>query len=475
MRIKMAFRKMLAAAIAAGTFAVMPLASAEVKEYEGFGEYVMSDFETPDTAKQRAKERAEQNAMEQAGVYLESYTEVVNARITKDEIKTITNGILKVKDVKYVMSPISESGGSFQITATLKATIDTNGIDDWLKRSEKEKSDLVAQNQELMKTNAEQERQITDLKRKLATTSDEQDRKKLSIEFENADQSFLAKQKVAEGLRKFYDNDYVGAACLYMDAIKLDSQYADAYHKLGNAEAMMGLYDVACMEYDTAIRLDPNNAEIYLSRGAAHMRMGDYNQTIHDIDTAIQIDNHNTEAYSFRGTVYNSIGKYMQAIEDFNIAIKLNPKNGRNYGSRATSYSALGLYEKAIADRTTAIKLDNSSLIVLEYQWRAQDYRAIKQYSKAVSDLTTAIKIYPQMMPDFARGKIGTQLHTERALSYSLLGNEQEAILDYTRAIQLDPDNAMAYYGRALCYASIGNYQQANADKAKAKALGYTE
>ncbi|MBQ8698562.1 MAG: hypothetical protein IJ521_06155 [Schwartzia sp.] len=46
MRFKKAFRKMLAAAIAAGTFGVMPLVSAEVKEYEGFGEYVMSDFAT---------------------------------------------------------------------------------------------------------------------------------------------------------------------------------------------------------------------------------------------------------------------------------------------------------------------------------------------------------------------------------------------------------------------------------------------
>ena len=101
MRIKKSLRNILVAAIAAGTFAVMPLVSAEVKEYEGFGEYVMSDFETLDVAKQRAKARAEQNAMEQAGGYLERRTEVVNSRITRDEIKTITNGILNVINVKY--------------------------------------------------------------------------------------------------------------------------------------------------------------------------------------------------------------------------------------------------------------------------------------------------------------------------------------------------------------------------------------
>ena len=84
MRTKRSFRKMIAALLAAGTVATMPLASAEVREYQGVGEYVMSDFETPDVAKQRAKARAEQNAMEQAGVYVESYTKVINARVTHD-------------------------------------------------------------------------------------------------------------------------------------------------------------------------------------------------------------------------------------------------------------------------------------------------------------------------------------------------------------------------------------------------------
>ena len=49
-------------------FVFSPFAFAEERTYEGVGEYVMSDFETPDIAKQRAKSRAEQNAVEQAGV-----------------------------------------------------------------------------------------------------------------------------------------------------------------------------------------------------------------------------------------------------------------------------------------------------------------------------------------------------------------------------------------------------------------------
>lgn len=50
----------------------MPFAHAEVRSYEGVGEYWFGEGETPAMARDRAKERAEQNALEQAGVYVES-------------------------------------------------------------------------------------------------------------------------------------------------------------------------------------------------------------------------------------------------------------------------------------------------------------------------------------------------------------------------------------------------------------------
>ena len=82
-------------------FFISTYAFAEERTYEGVGEYVMSDFETPDIAKQRAKSRAEQNAVEQAGVYVDSYTKSVNAIVVRDEITVITSGILRVMETKY--------------------------------------------------------------------------------------------------------------------------------------------------------------------------------------------------------------------------------------------------------------------------------------------------------------------------------------------------------------------------------------
>lgn len=54
----------LATLTASAMFLPAKFSSAEIVNYDGMGEYIMSDFETPDVAKQRAKLYAERNAQE---------------------------------------------------------------------------------------------------------------------------------------------------------------------------------------------------------------------------------------------------------------------------------------------------------------------------------------------------------------------------------------------------------------------------
>ena len=61
--------------------------------------------------------------------------------------------------------------------------------------------------------------------------------------------------------------------------------------------------------------------------------------------------------------------------------------------------------------------------------------------------------------------------YTIRGISYSNLGQDQNAINDYTKAIQLDPDYAKAYYNRGTSYAKLGQYTLANADGTMACSL----
>jgi tetratricopeptide (TPR) repeat protein len=54
---------------------------------------------------------------------------------------------------------------------------------------------------------------------------------------------------------------------------------------------------------------------------------------------------------------------------------------------------------------------------------------------------------------------------------YSSLQKYPEAILDYTKAIELDPMYALAHNNRGNAYKAFGKTKEAEADFAKAKEL----
>ena len=49
-------------------------------------------------------------------------------------------------------------------------------------------------------------------------------------------------------------------------------------------------------------------------------------------------------------------------------------------------------------------------------------------------------------------------------LAYSIIGNDQQAIKDYDKLIELDPKNAVVYFSRGTAYGRLGNDQQAIKD-----------
>ena len=51
-----------------------------------------------------------------------------------------------------------------------------------------------------------------------------------------------------------------------------------------------------------------------------------------------------------------------------------------------------------------------------------------------------------------------------RGISYERLGHYKEAIKDFTRVIEIDPDNANAYFNRGCCYDSVGELDLAISD-----------
>ena len=215
------------------------------------------------------------------------------------------------------------------------------------------------------------------------------------------------------------------------------------------------------------------------------------------------------------GDKFYTAKKYREAIDQYTKALKLDPQSGEAYFSRGDSYLKksqadtafkMAVLDSAVSDFTNAIKAEkdpvsifslhiykanalllkgavdptiseyetaiglapSDSLKSAAYSIRAGYFTKIKRYEDAVRDYTAAI-----------------QLVKNKAVLYNLRAqvnfyNKQldAAINDISNAILYDPKNANFYNTRGIIYNSLGNYEEAvhdfmhnlivNADRSKA-------
>ena len=116
---------------------------AEIKNYVGTDEYVMSEGENLGVAKERAKQKAIRNAQEQAGIFISSYSKTSMFELVEDEIIAISGGILKIQDVKFESTILQNTSGIL-IRATVTATIDTDDINKYFEKNLGERSENTA-------------------------------------------------------------------------------------------------------------------------------------------------------------------------------------------------------------------------------------------------------------------------------------------------------------------------------------------
>ena len=98
-----------------------PLASAEVQTFTATHTYILGDHDSKDDARQRCLLETKRKVLEQAGVYIESASEVKNFDLTKDKITSFAAAVMQVKDTK---EEVSFQQGHMRLTLKLTAQVD---------------------------------------------------------------------------------------------------------------------------------------------------------------------------------------------------------------------------------------------------------------------------------------------------------------------------------------------------------------
>jgi tetratricopeptide (TPR) repeat protein len=106
-----------------------------------------------------------------------------------------------------------------------------------------------------------------------------------------------------------------------------------------------------------------------------------------------------------------------------------------------------------------SITLFNHTLKVTDHNWLAYNnkgvtYYELGDYKQAIEDYSRAI----ELNPDY------TEAFNNRGTAYYELGNYRQAIEDYDRLIGFKPGYGDAYLNRGVAYAHLGDYRQAIED-----------
>ena len=144
------------------------------------------------------------------------------------------------------------------------------------------------------------------------------------------------------------------------------------------------------------------------------------------------------------------------------ILSKVNENNGRNFfhvqmdeiSNVDLAFELLYNLEQVICAKKIAEKIKNAEM----HKNRGDTYLEQEKYEQAIQEYDKAI----ELNPNFAKA------YCNRGWSYLSLGEKERAIQDYSKAIALNPNLVNAYNERGIAYYGLGEKEQAINDYDKA-------
>jgi tetratricopeptide (TPR) repeat protein len=335
-------------------FITASLASAEIRVFVEEYTYQASEADSKLSSRAIALEQVKRLLLERLGTYLEAETEVKNFQLTKDQIITLTAGIVSAEIIDERWD-----GQTYYLKAKISA--DPNGVASSIENLRQDRQ-KVEELRETRKKADEALKEIERLREELETAKAE---KPNLNRYNEAVNSLSATDWFEKGYALGSSGKWREAIEANNKAIELNPTFVMAYNNRGNAYAGLGDHRQAIKDYDRAIGLDPKYASAYNNRGNSYFALGDHRQAIRDCGKAIELNPKIAQAYYNRGIAYFGLGDNRQAIRDFDKAIELNPNFTWAYYNRGVAYRGIGGSMQAMEDYKSAARLGHRG---------AQDY-----------------------------------------------------------------------------------------------------
>lgn len=225
------------------------------------------------------------------------------------------------------------------------------------------------------------------------------------------------------------------------------------YEKYNNGE-----FKQAKDAFDKAIENKQDLAKSYMYRGGMNIFFKDMKSAKEDLDTSFKLDSANENIFYWFGKYYFAMKDYNTAIGNFDIAISKNKKYASAYCARGVTKCTQGDFNNGMNDMDEAIRTDPNDEKL--YSRRGYSKILLKQYTEAITDLNISLKIKPSQ-----------NAFANKGLAYLNLKLFALAILNFTKSLDLNPNDPEILFYRGQTYEYLGDIEKACEDYNKSNSL----
>lgn len=237
---------------------------------------------------------------------------------------------------------------------------------------------------------------------------------------------------------------------------------AEEHRDRGLKLAALGRWREALGEFDDALQLDPKLPSAYNGRAVVHLELEEYRQALKDLDKAAQLAPGLASVRNNRGLAYLGIGDSDRALAELGQALALDDPPGEPYELWAVFHRSCQIRD---ARPRFAAPGEKDPLPAAMYINRGSAHFAKGSFLLARVDFARAINLEPgNAVPWLLRGLLSNAVAAD-TLDQSGL---ESALFDLTKAIELDPRVSCAYNARGGVENNLGIYQDALADYSQA-------
>jgi tetratricopeptide (TPR) repeat protein len=273
----------------------------------------------------------------------------------------------------------------------------------------------------------------------------------------------------------YIKKDRKTALIYHEKALAIDPRNAWAYYTRADFHESDREYEAAISIYHKALQTLMSSSpteipEIYGRIAEIYLSQKKYPSALENINKSIALDPKSSSRLLARGSIFYEMKKYPEALKEFTTAIEIDPKDSWSYNWRGDIYYAQEKYQQAIVEYDRAIEYSP-----LSESWYADRGDAKVQLARTISNKTEQEQLLRSAISDL---KKATVTETEYAWAYSLLGTAYEILQDnrnamanYNKAIEIDPDKESFYTDRGFLEFNLNHQESALADYKKAQEI----